>query len=160
MPASRDRSLLKTMNCRKGKWGQIAHWVFALYVAYLLLSSALVHLGNPYQFLSAIYAYRLLTRWAAELVATLLPFVHIALALCLIIGVVERQAFYIAFFLFLLYGAVQMIALSRGLNIACGCFGPSEIPNPIGAKSLGLVSSAILASYLGWRFPMTARDIR
>ena len=42
MPASRDRSLLKTMNCRKGKWGQIAHWVFALYVAYLLLSSSTV----------------------------------------------------------------------------------------------------------------------
>lgn len=129
----------------------IVGWLIGLFVAYVLLASAIAHLGNPYQFLAAIRAYQLipvLPQAGAELGATLLPFLHVTLAVCLITRCAPRSAFCVGVFLFLFYAVAQTTALARGLKVGCGCFGPSE--DLIGVRSIGLAIASSLACAFGY----------
>ncbi|MBI3839337.1 MAG: hypothetical protein HY288_15570 [Planctomycetia bacterium] len=53
---------------------------------YVLATSSLAHLSNPYFFLSSIYDYRLLGIRSGELVAIVLPHVELGIAICVLIG--------------------------------------------------------------------------
>ena len=50
---------------------------------------------------------------------------------------------------FLVFGVVQTITYSRGLNISCGCFGSHE-DNPIGPWSIFFVSVCFVAATATW----------
>ena len=121
-------------------------------IAYLLTLSGVSHLNNPYQFLAAIYDYRLLPGGLAKAAAFLLPFVHLALACALVVRQVP-QVFMLSAGLFTLYAIAQILALSRGLKIDCGCFGgihaSAEAPL-IGAKSIGLAVVSAGVSLVGF----------
>jgi len=130
-------------------WLSTVRWAVGLLIAFLLLASAITHLGNPYQFLSSIYSYDLVPRLVAELLAATLPFLHIALAICLISGLAQRSVFGIGSLLFLLYTVVQTTTLFRGLEVDCGCFTNSEV-SPIDVKSIGLAAVCALVSLIGW----------
>src|SRR5690242_9041264 len=71
---------------RAQSWSSAIAWVIGLAVSYLLLLSAIAHLNNPYVFLASVYEYRLVPRIGTEVLAMLLPFLHITIALCLIAG--------------------------------------------------------------------------
>jgi hypothetical protein len=45
--------------------------------------------------------------------------------------------------------AVQIHAISSGLNVACGCYGSAD-ENPIGAKSLALAAAGLAVSMVGF----------
>jgi hypothetical protein len=129
----------------------LASWLSGLVIAYLLLISAIAHIGNPYQFLAAIRSYQLsplVPELGMELAAIVLPFLHLALALCLITGHAQREALRISGLLFLFYAIIQTTAWARGLQVNCGCFGPSE--ELIGIKSIGLALGASLICLFGW----------
>ena len=72
-------------------------WIIGIFVAYLLLSSAIAHLKNPYRFLASIYEYRIFPRWCAEALAVILPFMHIAIAISLIASYEQMSTFAIGF---------------------------------------------------------------
>jgi hypothetical protein len=124
-----------------------------LAVSYLLLLSAIAHLNNPYVFLASIYEYRLVPRIGVEVLAMLLPFLHITIALCLIAGHRPSTMFTAASALFATYAGAQVIALLRGMEIDCGCFkGFSGAPaeHAIGWQTIGLALLGLLLSVVGW----------
>jgi hypothetical protein len=125
-------------------------WATRLPIAYLLLSSAVAHLGNPYQFLITIGGYDLVPEAVGQILAGLLPFLHIAMALCLLFGYALRTVFAVGSCLFLTYGIAQFSAYLRGLEIACGCFGHSPTEIPIGMRSIALASAAAALCVCGW----------
>lgn len=129
---------------------QIICWLTGLLIAYMLIISSMAHLGNPYQFLAAIRAYRLiplLPQTIAETAAVFLPFLHVTLAVCLITRYAQRSAFCVGFLLFLFYTIAQTTTYVRGIKVGCGCFGPSE--ELIGAKSIGLAATSCLVCLFG-----------
>lgn len=104
----------------------------------LLIRSSIFHVENGYAFLSAIYSYRLLPFSIGLLLAALLPSLQMALGITFFfLPKAWHTAFTSAAMLFLLYASAQTITYMRGLNITCGCFGPSA-DNPIGFWSIGL----------------------
>ena len=123
----------------------------SLLLGMILAYSALLHLANPYFFLTSVYDYKLTGVWIGEVVAALLPHIELAVGLCLIVGCWRRQALLIAAVLFVMFVSVQLIAWSWGLQISCGCFGPSG-SEPIGFRtifsSLGMFVVACLGYYL------------
>lgn len=118
----------------------------------VLVRSAMFHLGNPFGFLATVYSYEILPKWAGVIVAAVLPATQLVLGLMLVLFPQHRRAsLKLSGVLFLLLAVVQIMTLVRGLNITCGCFGPSIEDNPIGPYSIGLAFVCCVVSFIGNR---------
>jgi len=71
----------------------------------------------------AVCAYDVLPRAAVDVVATVLPFLEIALGLLLLLGIGTRLVAIVSGALLLVFVAGVTQAWARGLSIDCGCFG-------------------------------------
>jgi uncharacterized membrane protein YphA (DoxX/SURF4 family) len=76
---------------------------------------------QPYDFLIAVHNYELIGPWAGLLLAQVLPFLEIALGLSLVLGVFQGGATVLASLLLGVFVAGQLVVLSRGAKMPCGC---------------------------------------
>jgi putative oxidoreductase len=128
--------------------------VIDLGIGFVLLRAALAHLGNPYFFLSSIYDYQLLPPRAGEVVAVVLPHIELTVAVCLVLGWWRHAAALVAGFMLFGFSAIQSVAWARGLEISCGCFGPSSTETVGGwavLRDVGICATAWLDFALGHR---------
>ena len=93
-------------------------------IVLILLAAALPKLFNIADFAAIINAYAILPGFAVTPVAVFLPLAEIALALGLIFN--RASSKYLTIFLLLFFIAVLCYAISQGLDIDCGCFGPED----------------------------------
>ena len=130
------------------RWNAVSRefeWCARLAVGGIFLWSAAAHLANPYYFLSTVYQYELTSAPAGAVVASVLPFLELLLAACLLGGACPQATWLLTSLLLLTFVGVQSSALLRGLRISCGCFGP-EISQPVNMMSVGFTSAlAVLA---------------
>ncbi len=130
------------------RWNVVARefeWCARLVVGGIFVWSAATHLANPYYFLSTVYQYELTSAPVGAVVASLLPFLQLLLAACLLSGACPQGTWLVSSSLLLLFVGVQTSALVRDLRISCGCFGP-EISQPVNLTSIGFTSAlAVLA---------------
>ncbi len=89
-------------------------------------------------------------RIGAELLAGVLPFLHLAIAAQMIVSR-SPAVFRLGLLLFLIYAAAQATVLWRGLGVSCGCLGPYMGSRPVGASSLALALCGAGLCLLGWR---------
>lgn len=120
----------------------------SILVACMLTFSAITHVGNPFAFASVIKSYRLLGSGVGLATAFTLPFLEMSVAASLLFQArYRRLAFLLAGVLFLIYVTAQVTALTRGLDIACGCFGTDSAR--IGARSIAIAVTGLTASAAG-----------
>ena len=115
------------MNNSVRQWALIA-LRYVLGITFLL--SAFSKLGNPPGFLGQVYAYEMVNADAGAIVAMWLPWIELLLGICLLSGFLLHGALIISTSLAVGFVYLQASALSRGLDIDCGCFGNS-IDSPI-----------------------------
>src|SRR5580658_10248453 len=105
--------------------GRIALGVIFTYAAFLKVSMSWL------TFASSIDAYQILPDWAVTPLAQLLPWFELALGLLLVSGFAVRWTAPIVtlllggFFTAMVYAHLPK-PYGKGLDIACGCFGPGE----------------------------------
>ena len=115
----------------------------------LLVRSAILHTGNNFAFLATVYSYDILDESTGVAVAAYLPYCQLTIGLALLLfHNLRSAAFWWASMLFLLFASVQLATYARGLNIACGCFAPSD-DDPIGPWSIGMAISAGACALVG-----------
>ena len=121
--------------------------VASFLIGALLIRSAMFHLENNFAFLSTVYSYQLVGKTAGVLIAAILPPLQLAIGVCLFSNRRRRAALLLASVVFAVFSIVQIVTLARGLNISCGCFGPTD-DSPIGWASISLatVCAAVSAS--------------
>lgn len=102
----------------------------------ILLWSGLTHLSNQALFLESIFRYRVFSPAIALYIAAYLPTFQVTIGSFLLLGLFRRFSLWTTFVLTLAFFLVQFLTLLRGLEIDCGCFGPSE--EVITWKSLGV----------------------
>lgn len=90
----------------------------------ILLAAALPKLFNIADFAAIINAYAILPGFAVTPVAVFLPLAEIGLALGLLFN--RATSKYLTIFLLFFFIAVLSYAISQGLDIDCGCFGPED----------------------------------
>ena len=108
------------------RWRAAWPWAataFRLLIAATWLWAGLAKIGDPAASLRAVRAYRVLPEWLAQGVAYGLPWLEIALALLLLLGLATRLAAFLSAVLLLAFLAGMISAAARGLRIECGCFG-------------------------------------
>ena len=94
-----------------------------LFIAVVLLRSGLSKISNPYSFLASVYGYELLSAKAGQGVVIVLPYLELVLGVCLLAGLSLDGALLLSTVLFAVFTGVQLVAVSRALEIPCGCFG-------------------------------------
>ena len=118
-------------------------------VAFVLLYSGLVHAAQPYYFVHAAAAYRILPPSVVGPLATFLPYLQITIGLCLIVGTAESASLLLGSVLFGLFATAQAIALARGESLSCGCFGFSEATIGPSTLSVPILCGIICLALLG-----------
>lgn len=110
----------------------------------VLLASGLVHGAQPYFFLASVASFRILPEYLLGL-TVLIPYLQIAIAVCLITHVAERTAIIFAALLFFIFSVAQVVVILRGERLSCGCFGYSN-------AEIGLTTLAIplLCMFICW----------
>jgi putative oxidoreductase len=126
------------MSTRLGVFDDFASWVLGV----ALLLSGIPHFGNPYYFLGSVYAYDLVGPGVGQLVAMVLPVLQLLLAACLITRLFRSGAHLIVLPMLFGFALLQTSAKLRGLDIACGCFGPGE-------ETIGWLSLSVVYCLLG-----------
>jgi uncharacterized membrane protein YphA (DoxX/SURF4 family) len=112
----------------------------------LLAIAALAKLGDLHAFAEQIHNFRLLPWGLENLSAIILPWVELVAGLALVLGVRARAGGVVAVGLMAVFTVAVLIAMARGLDIECGCFGTGD------ATRVGLLkvveNSAMLAMAL------------
>jgi hypothetical protein len=80
---------------------------------------------QPYDLLSGVYGYELVGPKAGMLVAMTLPWLELFVGICLIGGIFVSGALLVSIAMGAMFTFGLAIALYRGLDISCGCFGTS-----------------------------------
>lgn len=104
------------------------HQPYVTLLARLLLGGVLLVAGGlkvtkPTDSANAVAAYKLLPTNVAHLFGYALPWLEVALAVLLIVGILIRPAALIGGFIMVVFTAAIASAWARGLLIDCGCFG-------------------------------------
>lgn len=134
------------------RWNAVARefeWCARLAVGGIFLWSAAAHLANPYYFLSTVYQYELTSAAVGAVLASVLPFLELLLAACLLSGTCPQPAWMLSSLLLLSFIAAQVSALARGLSISCGCFGP-ELSQPVSQMSIAFTGGLAVLAFSGW----------
>jgi hypothetical protein len=115
----------------------------------IFLYSGVEKIAHPYIFLANVYDFELTGPGLGMLVAMVLPWLELFLAIALIFNLFPGGALLGGALLGILFVGVQASAIVRGLSVNCGCFGPDE------AKLVGLFTFArtcfiALAAFAAW----------
>ena len=122
-------------------------------LAAVWLVSGWIKAVDPLQTVVAVRAYQLLPEAAVVPVASLLPFLEIALGLLLLAGVGVRLTAVVSAVVLVAFVVGVGAAWARGLSIDCGCFGgggaadvgPLDYATEIGRDLVFLAGAAWLA---------------
>ncbi len=121
-------------------------------LAAVWFTSGIAKAADPRETTVAVRAYDVLPESMVGPVATVLPYLEIALGLLLVLGMVVRAAAIGSAVLLVVFIAGVISAAARGLSIDCGCFGGGGAVAPGDtrywqevARDLGFL---VLAAYL------------
>ncbi len=96
----------------------------------VLLAAGGLKLSKPTDSASAVAAYKILPANLAHLVGYALPWLEVAIALLLIIGIMVRPAAVVGGAIMIVFTAAIASVWARGLLIDCGCFGGGGALDP------------------------------
>lgn len=138
---------------RNLRWSPWLSTVARLVLAGVFAAAALTKIGDVEVKVRAVRAYQLLPEGAVRPVAYALPYLELALAVLLLLGLATRLVAGVCATLLVLFIAAVASAGLRGLQIDCGCFGgggavaETRYLQEIGRDLLFLVA----AGWLVWR---------
>lgn len=115
------RKIMRNSSDRKSELS--IFWFFQLLLGAPLVTSSLIHLSNPYQFLEAVLRYDVLYATWAPTFASLMIFLSMIIGLALILDIFPKGALVISGGMFAVFAVAQLSVLVRGITAMCGCFG-------------------------------------
>ena len=109
---------------------------------------------DPAAFANDIHHYRITPWMVSVAVALYLPWLEILCGLCLAVRRFEAGATGVALGLMTVFTIALLSAWVRGLDIACGCFGPSgaktDYPFAL-ARDAGLIAVLLFVASTKWK---------
>ncbi len=116
----------------QNSWLELAsRWILGLTFIYANYNKILL----PADFAKIIYGYDLFPHALINLIAIILPFLELVVALALIFGVYPRSAVLIVNTLLVAFIILLSINLIRGHEFNCGCFALQNSENNVSSKT-------------------------
>ena len=102
--------------------GPCLAWAFRVTLGVVFIVASLDKLAAPEAFAVGIANYHLVPTGLVNLMAICLPWIEIVAGACLVAGLWIRASLLVVDGLLVVFIAAIALALSRGLDISCGCF--------------------------------------
>jgi uncharacterized membrane protein YphA (DoxX/SURF4 family) len=118
----------------------------------VLIYAGVVKVPYPAAFAEAVANFDILPPFGNWVVALALPWAEIVIGLLLICGLWLRYSAAVTVLMFLGFGGAVLLALARGIDIECGCFGTDDYER-VGVKVLAIEAAMIAAGVLVFIFP-------
>jgi putative oxidoreductase len=100
--------------------------IFRLALAAVFLWAGFAKAWNPQEFGLEIARYRMVPHHLINALAIMLPWIEIVAGLLLVVGLWVRAAALLCTGMMVMFVAAIVVALQRGLDISCGCFGGGD----------------------------------
>ena len=116
-------------------------------IGLVFLAAALAKIGDASSFALQIRHYRLVPFGLENLLAVTLPWIELLAALAILLRLHPRAGSAVGAGFMVLYVVVVAVAVARGLDIECGCFGTADAGRVGVAKLLenvGLLAVSVL----------------
>ena len=117
-------------------------WAARLFLGFIFIYAGGVKIADPAAFGDSIANYRLVPNFLVHFVAITLPWIEVIAGILLIFGIAVKENATIFNALLVAFIVMILLAIIRGLDIECGCFGTSD-GNTIGItkilENLGLL---------------------
>lgn len=123
----------------------------------LFLLSSIPKTRHPYAYLESVYGYQLVSAKLGMLVAIVVPWAELIVALCLLAGVFVGGALLLTAFMGAVFTFANCWAVLHGLAVSCGCFGTDAGASPVGLKTVALSSAVMFAAGLGLAVHLRAK---
>ena len=137
---------------RRRSLGSLPAFVLVLVrvgIGCVFLMGSIPKLRQPHAFLGSIYRYELVGPKVGFLVAMVLPWLELVVAICLIGGILAGGALLLSCLLGSMFVFAQGWALSSGLAISCGCFSALN-PEMVSYSSFLRASFLLIAALVGY----------
>lgn len=95
-------------------------------LAFLFILAAVEKLKNPYAFALSIDAYQIFPEWITNISTFLIPWLEIFIGFGLLFKFKLKANLYLYLFLMVVFTLLVLIAMIKGLDIECGCYGESS----------------------------------
>lgn len=115
--------------------------------------ASLSKIGDLGAFAAQVHNFRLAPVWSENLLAMTLPWVELLAALSLVLGIRPRAGAAIVTLLMVAFTAGVAIAMARGLDFECGCFGTAD-QSRVGAVKLAENVGFLAVSIVSVRRPL------
>jgi len=135
------------MSLRIFSWG-----LYALVGAFFGVA-AQVKLVDPEAFLSSLLTYEIFPFKTAAVLALFAPVLEVLVALCLVTGVFREGARFLTVAMLLVFIALVVQGMARGLEMDCGCFGSNTLSTTTDyllkiGQNVMLLAAVLLARFL------------
>ncbi|MFA8343337.1 MAG: MauE/DoxX family redox-associated membrane protein [Rhodothermaceae bacterium] len=97
--------------------------VIRVFIGGFFIFSSIDKINDPESFASAIENYRFFPVFVINLIAITLPWIELVTGLLLLLGVKVKENSFVINLLLVAFNFLIIIALIRGLDIDCGCYG-------------------------------------
>ena len=126
-------------------------------MAAVLLTAGIMKLSDPAALTQDILRYRMLSEGASVLLAACLPWLEILIGMALFCRPFRLTASFLTTELMAIFTLAVSIALARGLDISCGCFGKA-FAEFAGSGVSFLIRDIVFLGLSGLLFSLTLRD--
>jgi putative oxidoreductase len=99
---------------------------FRLVIGFIFIFAGIEKISNPESFAISIENYRVLPIFLINLVAITLPWIEVIVGVLLIFGISIKENIAVINTLLILFIFLIALAVFRGLDIDCGCFGTAD----------------------------------
>ena len=100
--------------------------IIRIAVGGIFIYSALTKITDLEYFAKSLYNYRILPEASLNLFALIIPWLELIIGLFIVLGIFVRESALLGGFLMIVFIAAISIAIVRGLDIECGCFGTKD----------------------------------
>jgi uncharacterized membrane protein YphA (DoxX/SURF4 family) len=138
------------MTFRHPDWIKRLQWIASVILAGVFATAALPKINNVAKFALNIDQYQILPSAGVTLLALCLPWLELVVGLGLLIPQVQKTSRRLCAALLLLFTAVHISALLRGLDIQCACFSEESSGSSVGealVRNIGLLALSIAILY-------------
>jgi len=95
-------------------------------IGVMMAWAGLAKIGDLHGFAEQLHNFRMMPVPIENLIAMSLPWIELVAALALIFGVRARAGAILSALLLATFTAAVFVAMARGLDIECGCFGTND----------------------------------
>ncbi len=120
-------------------------------IALIFIFSGIEKIATPDKFAEAITNYKIFPLFTVNIIAIVIPWLELTAGILLLFGIWIKENAAILEVLLFLFTLLVAVALLRGLNINCGCFG-TRFAQKIGFIKIGENILLLFINYILFKF--------